>query len=144
MNKYTIWTYWLGTDICLALSLLVRPDMLYAAMLIVIVHSLHMYTRSPHLFSFPMQVRLGYLGLLILGQLPYNGWIHWVQLAGTTALISVNYCPLARLLSLMPWNRHQLLSWQFVRKAIYSMPVNGSIIQHVSPEMVARLHPEMK
>ena len=144
MHKYTIWFYWLVTDVCLALGLILWPEMLYGAMAVVALHSVHFYSRSAHVFSFPMQVRLGYLGLLVLGQLPYCSWINWVQLVGTTALLTVDYCPLARMLSLMPWNRAQVLSWTFFRKAIFSMPVNGSIIQHLSPEMVTKLHPEMK
>ncbi len=144
MSKYTVWIYWFVTDVCLALGLMLWPELLYVTMLVVVLHSVQFYIKSPYVFSFPMQVRLGYLGLLMLGQLPYCSWINWVQLVGTTALLSVDYCPLARMLSLMPWNRHQVLSWSFVRRAIFSMPVSGSIIQYVSPEMVARLHPEMK
>lgn len=144
MGKNTGWVYWFATDICLALGLIVWPGMLYVTMLLVLVHIVHFYIKSPHLFSFPLQVRLAYLGLLTLGQLPYCSWINWIQLVGTTALITVDYCPLARLLSLMPWNRCQVLCWQFVRRALFSMPVSGSIIQHVSPEMVRRLHPEIK
>lgn len=144
MNKYIIWSTWFVTDICLATGLMLWPEMLYVGMLVVALHSIHFYIVSPHIFSFPMQVRLIYLGFLILGQLPYCRWINWVQLAGTTALITVDYCPLARTLSLMTWNRTRELTWQFVRAAVFSRPVNGSIIEVVSPEMVTKLHPEQK
>lgn len=144
MNKYTIWFYWFVTDISLAMGLMLWPELLYVTMLVVLLHGVHLYKISPYVFSFPIQVRLVYLGLLILGQLPYCSWIHWVQLVGTTVLLSLDYCPLARMLSLMPWNRSRVLSWKFVRAAIVSRPVNGSIIEYVSPEMVTRLHPGNK
>lgn len=141
MNRNTIWIYWLATDICLGIGLLLNPALLYASMLLVVVHCIHFYFKSPHIASFPMQVRLVYLGLLVMGRLPYCSWINWVQLLGTTASLTVDYCPLARLLSLMPWNRSQPLSWQYFRKAIFSMPANGSIIKSLSPDLVTRLHP---
>ena len=144
MNKYTIWIYWLITDVTLAIGLMQWPVALYLTMLIVVVHSLHFLWRTPKMAAFPMQVRLTYLGLLVLGQLPYFSWVNWVQLAGTTALLVIDYCPLARLLSMTPWNRSQPLSWKFVAEAIFSKPVKGSIIQVTSPDLVARLHPEMK
>ena len=81
-----------------------------------------------------MQVRIGFLGLLILGQAPFFGWVNWVQLVGNTALLTTGYCPLARILSLMPWNRTRALSWKLVTTAIFTPPVDGSIVQVVSPE----------
>ena len=144
MNKHTIWVYWFATDISLAMGLTIWPEMLFVSMLLVLLHGIHLYIISPYVFSFPMQVRLVYLGLLVLGQLPYCSWINWVQLVGTTVLLSLDYCPLARILSLMPWNRSLVLSWKFVCAVFLSRPVKGSIIEHVSPEMVARLHPEIK
>jgi len=142
MNKYYVWTVWFITDICLATGLMYSPVMLYVGMAVVALHSIHFYKFSHHAFSFPMQVRLIYLGFLILGQLPYCRWINWIQLAGTTALITVDYCPLARTLSLMSWNRTRALTWKFFQTAIFSRPVSGSIIDVVSPELVKKLHPE--
>ena len=144
MNSYTIWIYWFMTDVMLAIGLMLEPAALYFAMLLVVVHSLHFLRRTPKIAAFPMQVRLVYLGLLILGQVPYFRWVNWIQLVGTTVLLTLNYCPLARMLSLTPWNRSQPLSWKFVVAALCSKPVKGSIIQVTSPDLVARLHPEIK
>jgi hypothetical protein len=41
--------------------------------------------------------------------------------------VATGYCPLARLLVLMPWNRDEMLSFGFVWKLIATPPVNGSI-----------------
>jgi len=132
------------TDVVLAIGLMLWPAALYLAMLLVVVHSLHFLQRTPKITAFPMQVRLVYLGLLILGQVPYFRWVNWIQLVGTTVLLTIDYCPLARMLSLTPWNRSQPLSWKFVAAALCTKPVKGSIIQVTSPDLVERLHPEMK
>ena len=142
MNRYYVWTVWFVTDLCLAAGLTYWPDMLYITMLVVALHSLHFYSVTPKVWSFPMQVRIIYFAFLVLGQHPYLRWINWIQLAGTTALITVDYCPLARMLSLIPWNRTRTLNWKFIKAAVFSRPVYGSIIDAVSPELVSKLHPE--
>jgi len=134
MSKHAIYLYWLITDLFLAIGLIAWSPALYAAILVTALHSIYFLVRSTGNNSFPLQVRFVYLGLLILGQLPYCQWINWIQLFGTTALLTVDYCPLARLLSLAPWNRRQPLSWNLFTKAIFTPPVNGSILQVVSPE----------
>jgi hypothetical protein len=134
MNERTIYIYWLITDLFLAVGLLFWPPALFAAMAVTTVHNVHFMMRYPGTGSFPLQVRFTYLGLLLIGQLPYCQWINWVQLIGTTALLTTGYCPLARLLSLAPWNRSQSLSWELFAKALFTPPVNGSILQVVSPE----------
>ena len=136
MNTRSIWVYWFITDVTLAIGLMLWPAALFVSMLVVGVHSVHCFGYRPHVFAFPMQVRLVYLGLLILGQLPYMTWINWVQLAGTTAFLLVGYCPLARLLSMMPWNRNQPISWRLFRVALFTPPVSGSILDVVSPKRV--------
>lgn len=134
MNERTIRAYWLVTDLFLATGLLLWPPALYPAMAVTLIHCVHFLRRSPGITAFPMQVRIGYLGLLILGQAPFFGWVNWVQLAGTTALLTTGYCPLARILSLMPWNRAREMSWKLFVTAIFSPPVDGSILQVVSPD----------
>lgn len=144
MSAKMIWIYWFIVAVLLAFSLFVWPPALFLSMLVTAVYGVHMYRYSPRITSFPMQVRLVYLGLLALGLAPYFSWVHWMQLVGAPALLIFDYCPLARILSLMPWNRTQVFSWQFFRSAIFSKPVKGSIIKAISPEMAGRLHPQMK
>ena len=141
MNAKLIWIYWFIVVVFLAIALFEWPPAIYLSMLVTAISSVHMYRYSPRITSFPMQVRLVYLGMLGLGTLPYFGWLHWAMLLGGHALLLFDYCPLARMLSLMSWNRSQPMSWSFFRSAIFSRPVKGSIIKAVSPEMVERLHP---
>jgi hypothetical protein len=134
MNERTIYTYWLASALSIAVGLLIWPPALFLAMAVTSVHSLHFLLHPPRIGAFPMQVRIGFLGLLVLGQAPYFGWVNWIQLAGTTALLTVGYCPLARVLSLMPWNRTHPMSWKLFVTAIFPPPVEGSILELVSPE----------
>ena len=58
---------------------------------------------------------------LLLGQWEPMSWIHWAQLIGTSARVLTGYCLLARLTSLMPWNRAQALSRQLVWDTLFSL-----------------------
>lgn len=134
MNERNIWSYWLVTNLCIAIGLLFWPPAMFLAMATTAAHSGHFLMRSPGLTSFPMQVRIGFLALLAIGQVPGFGWVHWVQLLGTSALLTTGYCPLARLLVLLPWNRSRPLSRQLFAKAIFTPPVAGGIVRVVSPD----------
>ena len=75
-----------------------------------------------------------YLGLLVLAQWPPFYWVYWLQLAGTTAMVLFSYCLLARVLSLMPWNRHEPFSLKFFVRTFFSAPVRGNILQGLPAE----------
>lgn len=128
MTERTVTNYWIVIGLCLGTGLLFWPPALFLAMAVMLVHCIHYLRCASGVTAFPMQVRIGFLGLLVLGQLPYLGWVNWVQMAGITALITVGYCPLARILSLMPWNRTRPMSWKLFVTAIFSPPVEGSML----------------
>jgi len=66
--------------------------------------------------------------LLALGVAGPLAFIHWIQLAGTTAMVFVGYCPLARMLALMPWNRREPLDRERLVRVLFRPPVQGSIL----------------
>jgi hypothetical protein len=78
---------------------------------------------------YPVQVRIAYLGLLVVGVFPGMQWVHWIQLFGTTAMVTVGYCPLIRRLSLAPLNRHEPLTVSLVWHAFVCEPCAGGLIQ---------------
>jgi hypothetical protein len=49
-------------------------------------------------------------------------------------MVLVGYCPLARALSLLPWNRSQPLSAALVRRTFVSAPVRGSIVDAINTQ----------
>jgi hypothetical protein len=60
---------------------------------------------------------------------PPLSFIHWIQLVGTTAVVTVGYCPLARIMVLMPWNRSRPLTVALAWNTIISPPVADSILE---------------
>jgi hypothetical protein len=69
------------------------------------------------------------MGLLVAGAMPWMAWIHWVQLVGTTAMIAVGYCPLARMLSLLPLNRAEPLTRSLAWRVFVQDRCAGGLVQ---------------
>ena len=126
------WWYWLATAILLVGAVAGVSAAILAAIALTAVQLIHFATRERALAAFPVQVRAAYLALLVAGLYPPLGFIHWVQLVGTWAMVLVGYCPLARALSLLPWNRRQPLSADLVRRTFLSPPVRGSIVDAIN------------
>lgn len=126
-NKTIAWWYWLVTVCLLATGLAGVVEGFYFAILFCAWQVVFFYRRESSLSAFPVQVRLAYLGLLLLAQWPLLYMIYWVQLIGTCAMVLVGYCLLARSLALMPWNRSQPLTWTLLTSTLFSPPVTGSV-----------------
>jgi len=128
------WWYWLATAIMLFEYLVGGSRLaMSAAIGLTAVQLFHFAVREETLTAFPVQVRAAYLGLLVVGLLPWMSFIHWIQLFGTWAMVLFSYCPLARMLSVLPWNRHHPLSFDLLRRTFLSRPVRGSIVSAIRP-----------
>jgi len=128
-NRDLGWWYWLATDVLLVNGLAGWPGGFAPVIALVAVQAGHYLHREGRPSAFPVQVRIGYLGLLLAAQWDPLYFLYWVQLAGTTAMVAFDYCPLARFLSLMPWNRQQPLSARLVLRTFLAPPVEGSVPQ---------------
>jgi hypothetical protein len=102
-----------------------------AAMALCTAQALDMVRQRRSLHAFQVQVRLAYLGLLGLGTWPPLAALHVLQFVGVNALLVADYCPLARLLVLMPWNRRVPFSLALLRWAAFSPPAPGAIVDRV-------------
>jgi hypothetical protein len=120
------WWHWALTVPLLAAHLAAVPKALAAAMVLCGIVGLFFFARLGSVRLMPVQVRLAYLALLALGLAPGMGWLHWVQLVGTSAMVTFGYCPLVRLLTLLPWNRGEPLSSGFL-KALAFAPAAGGL-----------------
>jgi hypothetical protein len=128
-HKDISWWYWLAMALLLATGLAGLRQAFLVAIALGVVQSLHYLGRHRRFMAFPVQVRVSYLGLLVFGWWdPYVIW-YWIQLAGTMAMVTMSYCPLARFLSLMPWNRQEPFTLALLRRTVLSAPVKGSILQ---------------
>lgn len=75
---------------------------------------------------FPAQLRIAYLGWVALGTYaPYSSSMMYITLIGLTANLIVGWCPLARTLYLLPWNRQEPLDLDLLARVFFSGPVAG-------------------
>lgn len=134
------WWYWVLTVILLGAGLLGLPAGIWLAMALCVIQICHVVWLTGDVTAFPLQVRVAYLVLLTAGLWGSLQWIHWIQLAGTTARVLVGYCLLARTLSLAPWNRRQPWSLDLLRRTFLSfqtaVPPCGAVFRGLSLERV--------
>lgn len=134
------WWYWFLTVSLLGAGLSGWPTGTFLAIALCAVQIIHAIRLTRDVASFPVQVRISYLAMLIAGLWEPLQWIHWLQLAGTTARVLIGYCLLARILSLAPWNRWQPLSFTLIRQTFLSIhaavPPCGEVFHHRSLEQV--------
>ena len=82
---------------------------------------------------------LGFLGLTLV---PGLAGLLWVPLAGTTAQVAVGYCPMARFLRLMPWNREAPLTFTDALRVVVARPGGDGLLRFDAagdPAVVAHL-----
>jgi hypothetical protein len=121
------WWYWAALVALLAAKPL-WPAAALAAVGLGVVQAVHFYAREERIGALQVQVRLAFLALLLAGLWAPFAFLHWLMLAGTTARVAFDYCPLARTLALTPWNRTRPLTLGLVRRAYFTPPVAGSIL----------------
>ena len=119
------WWLWLLTGSAVVASLAGWAAGLSAAVALTGVQLVHQAARTRSLRSFPVQVRAAYLALLASGGWPPLRLVHVLQLAGTVALVVFDYCPLARIRSLLPWNRRDPFTLALLRATFFSPPVRN-------------------
>jgi hypothetical protein len=112
----------------------------WAAVLVLCAVSIVYYAlRLRSVRPFRVQARMGFGAFVLLGALPVVGWwLMWVPLCGTTAQLLFGYCPMARMLQLMPWNLGSLPSWRDVREVALRTPGNEGLLSFLrAPRAVA-------
>jgi hypothetical protein len=123
------WLYWAVTDVLLIAAVLGWQQGFGVVIGFNLIQVLHFLLRERRLIAFPVQVRVAYLGLLLACQWDPLYFIYFIQIAATSAMVLFDYCPLARFLSLMPWNRKERFSLDLLRRTVFSPPVRGNILQ---------------
>ena len=134
------WWYWLLTGGLLGAVLFGWLAGIYLAIVLGAVQFVHVLWLTRHFTAFPVQVRVAFLAILIVGLWGPLQWIHWLLLAGITARVLIGYCLLARILSLAPWNLRQPLSLALIRRTFLSLqaavPPCGDVFRRMSLERV--------
>ena len=122
------WHAWAASSVLLAAGLAGQPQAFLVVMALTVLQIVAVLAAGQVLRSFPVQVRCAYLGILSLGQLPGCAALYWLPALGTPALVLFGYCPLARVLALAPWNRTAPFSLALLRRALFTPPRPGAVI----------------
>jgi hypothetical protein len=130
--KDIAWWYWLVSAVSLTAGVAGWHWGFCIVGTIATVQIVHFTVRTGSLTSFPVQIRLTYLAILIAAAPAAMQWMYWVPTMGTWALVTVGYCPLARMLSLMPWNRQGPLTLARVIFTITAPPEPGNVMHGLS------------
>jgi hypothetical protein len=116
------WWVWLVMACLLLIGLVGLPEAFLAALLLSSAQSVLFLVRERAFKAFPVQLRLGYTLLLIICFFPPIRWLYWLPALGTFALVVFGYCLMARMLSLLPWNRTEPITTDLLRRTLLSRP----------------------
>jgi hypothetical protein len=123
------WWYWLVTACLLSAGVAGFHAGFLLAIVLTAVQLVHFVMRERSITAFPVQVRFWYL-LLLLVALPQSMQIiYWIPTIGTWAQEIFGYCTMARMVSLLPWNRSEPFSPGLLKRTFFSRPVRGKILQ---------------
>jgi hypothetical protein len=118
------WTWWvrLVTACLLLIGLTGISEAFFTAILLLIAQSVLFFARERTFKAFSVQLRLAYTLLLIICFFPPIRWLFWLPAVGTFALVIFGYCLMARMLSLLSWNRTETITADLLRRTFLSRP----------------------
>lgn len=118
------WTWWAWTltAVLLTVGLFGHASASLAAMGLTAIQAIVMLIREKNLSAFSVQLRIAYLMLLAICFIPEMRWLYWLPTVGTFALVIFGYCLMARVLSLLSWNRGEALSVDLLYRTFFSRP----------------------
>jgi hypothetical protein len=118
------WTWWVwsATAVLLAMGLLGFTMAFVAAGIATALQTIALLIRERSVTAFPVQLRIAYGVLLAICFIPQMRWLYWLPTLGTFALVIFGYCLMARVLSLLPWNRIEPLSLELLLRTFISKP----------------------
>lgn len=131
IRKPLIWILWFITWLGLLAGLYDRVYweyvVLFSALHAVLFLGLNGFGVKP----FPVQVRIAYLIWVTIGTYaPYMVFLMYITMVGLASNLFVGYCPLARMMYLMPWNRDDAFSAGLLTRVFFSPPVAGKFKPH--------------
>ena len=125
-RKYLVWSLWfitwLGLIAGVGNEVYFEYVVIFSAFHAVVFFVLFRFSVRP----FPVQVRIGYLVWVAVGTyVPYMVILMYITFVGLTTNLFLGYCPLARMMYLLPWNRDEKFSLDLLRRVFISAPVPG-------------------
>lgn len=123
------WWYWLVTAILLTFGVIGYEWGFILVIGLTFFQLVHYIIRKKSIKAFPVQVRFFYLMLMLVSFPEIMQWLYWIPCIGTWAQIIFGYCAMARMVSLLPWNREEDFTLKLLIKTFLSRPVRGSVKQ---------------
>jgi hypothetical protein len=126
VRKPLIWILWFVTWTGLVAGLFDRTFFEYVVFFSAAHAVLFLALFGFNVTPFPVQVRIAYFIWVAVGTyVPYLGVLMYITLVGLATNIFLGYCPLARMMYLMPWNRNEKFSLGLIKRVFFSPPVVG-------------------
>jgi len=126
VRKPLIWGLWFVTWLGLVGGLFDRVYFEYVVVFSALHAVLFLALNGFKIKPFPVQVRIAYVVWVAVGTyFPNMLFLMYITLVGLATNIFLGYCPLARMMYLMPWNRDEPFSLNLVGRVFLSSPVQG-------------------
>ncbi len=126
VRRSLIWSSWFVTWLLLVAGLFDRDYFEYVVVFSALHAVLFFVLNGFDVKPFPVQVRIGYVIWVAVGTyVPYMTVLMYITLVGLTTNLFLGYCPLARMMYLMPWNRDESFSLDLLGRVFFSAPVAG-------------------
>ncbi len=125
-RRKLVWILWFITWLGLIAGLFAPQFYKYVVFFSIIHALLFVLLENLILISFPVQVRLAYVAWVAIGTyIPYMTFLMIITTIGLTTNLCFGYCPLARMLYLLPFNRNEPFSLNLVKQVFLTPPVKG-------------------
>ena len=134
MYKEVSWWFWLAAAALLSLGVSGWTSGFYAATVLAVFQLIYFAIKEGRFSAFPVQIRMAFLVVMIVPLWGPLRFLFWIPVIGIWVLVLTGYCFLARLLSLMPWNRSEPLSASLIKRTFLTPPVKGNILQGLPGE----------
>lgn len=114
--------YWFLILCSLAIGIGGWPVAFYAAIAVGAIQIPHFAWRTSSMKHKSVQMRIVFCTMLIVGLWPPLFFVHWIQVAGISTFLLLNFCVLERTLSLLPWNKSEAFTLNLVRRTFCTPP----------------------
>ena len=121
-----IWIIWLVTWAGLLGGLYDRVYYEYVVMFSAAHSLLFLILFNFRAMDFPAQLRIAYFLWVAIGTyVPYMVILMYITTVGLAANLFFEYCPLSRMMYLLPWNREEPFTGNLIIRVFLSPPVEG-------------------
>jgi hypothetical protein len=130
------WWYWLAIVVLLTAGVAGYPAGFASAVGLGAIQLLHFALIERSTAAFSVQVRFFYwLFLLAIMALPEPArtLVYWLPTLGTWATVLFGFCGMARMVSLLPWNRREPFSLDLVKRTMLARPTRHNMLHGLPP-----------